>query len=253
MKISLITVCYNAEKTIEDTLNSVLCQTYSEYEYWIIDGASQDKTLAIVESYQKKFQGKMHVISEKDNGIYDAMNKGIRHATGDIIGILNADDVLANSDVFATIANIFKELDIDGTYSDLLMLNETLEKPVRVFKANNVSNRFGWHPPHPTLYVKKEVYEKIGMFDLQYRIAADYDFMLRLLKIKPKLHYIKSYLVYMRSGGTSTDGIKGYIRNWKEANKVLKNNHVTFPYFCNVIRTFKTIGQGIRAKWKKGF
>lgn len=248
MKISLITVCYNSEKTIEDTLKSVLIQKYNNYEYIIVDGKSKDNTINIVENYKKKFKGKLKLISEDDKGLYDAMNKGIKLSTGDIIGILNSDDILVNSQVFNKIADTFKKHDVDGIYSNLVFFDETLTYPVRNFIPHKQSKYFGWHPPHPTLYLKKEVYEKAGYFDLSYRIAADYDFMLRLLKANVKLYYIREYLVKMRSGGVSTAGINGYINNLKEADSVLRKNKVAFPLVSNMIRIIKTIFQGISAK-----
>lgn len=248
MKISLITVCYNSERTIEDTLKSVLEQEYKNYEYLIIDGASKDHTLDIIKKYESRFNGNLKIISEKDKGLYDAMNKGIKMAKGDIIGILNSDDVLASSHVFEKIVNTFENNDIDGLYSDLIFLDENLVNPVRNFIAHKQSKKFGWHPPHPTLYLKRQIYDTIGCFDLNYRIAADYDFMLRLLHNDAKLFYIKDYLVKMRSGGVSTNGLNGYIENLKEANKVLRKNKIKFPILSNMIRIVKTFNQLVSAK-----
>lgn len=150
MKISIITVCYNSDKTIRDTLDSVLKQNYKNYEYIIIDGKSTDNTLKIIKDYEKKFNGKLKVISEKDNGLYDAMNKGIKKSKGDIIGIINSDDILANNNVFE---NVVKNIgDNAGIYSNLLMLNETLTQPYRNLRYGVVKKKLGWHPPHPTLY-----------------------------------------------------------------------------------------------------
>ena len=248
MKISLITVCYNSEKTVEDTLKSVLQQNYENYEYIVIDGKSKDHTIDIVKKYEQKFDGRLKFISEPDKGIYDAMNKGIKLAKGDIIGILNSDDVLTNSSVFDKIVTAFKNNDVDGVYSNLVFLDETLQMPVRNFIAHKQSKVLGWHPPHPTLYLKKEVYESVGYFDLNYKIAADYDFMLRMLKNNFKLYYIDDYLVKMRSGGVSTNGLKGYFKNLKEADSVLRKNHILFPVISNITRIIKTIFQGFSAK-----
>ena len=238
MKISLITVCYNSEATIRDTLESVLSQTYDNYEYIIVDGKSTDKTLKIINSYKKKFKN-IKIISEKDKGLYDAMNKGVIKASGDIIGILNSDDILASKDVFEKIVNNID--DYDGIYSNLLMLDEKLEKPYRVFKSKPVSKKKGWHMPHPTLYVKKEVYKKIGVYNLYYKIAADYDFMLRMINNNFKLKYLDDYFVYMRSGGKSTNGLKGYYKNFKESYKALKHNKRKFPLLTNIYRTYETM------------
>ena len=249
MKISIITVCWNSDRTIEDTLKSVLQQTYKNYEYIIIDGVSKDNTLEIAKSYESKFEGKMKIISEKDHGLYDAMNKGIKLATGDIIGIINSDDILANKDVFKNLISTFKKNECDGTYSDLVFMDEdTMQNPTRNFIAHKYSKHFGWHPPHPTLYLKKKVYDEIGYFNIDYRIAADLDFMMRLIKHNSKLIYIREYLVKMRSGGVSTNGLKGYLKNLKEANIVLKKNNIKGAYIINVFRIFKTFKQGISAK-----
>lgn len=239
MKISIITVCFNSEKTIKDTLESVLKQTYTNYEYLIIDGKSSDNTLSILKKYESKFQGKMRVISEKDNGLFDAMNKGIKLATGDIIGIINSDDILAHKKVFQTIVENIEHY--DGVYSNLLMLDENLDKPYRLFQSKKVSKKWGWHMPHPTLYLKKEVYKKFGTFDLNYKISADLDFMLRIIHSKVKLKYINDYFVLMRVGGTSTKGLKGYYENFKESYQVLKHNKVVFPFITNMKRTIDNV------------
>ena len=253
MKISIITATYNSEKTLKDTLDSVLKQTYKDYEHIIVDGMSKDNTMQIVKEYEEKYDGKLKYISEKDTGLYDAMNKGIKMATGDIIGILNSDDMYANEKVLEDIANKFKESNCDGTYANLKFMDEeTMSKPQRIWKSPKGKIKNGWHPAHPTLYLKKEVYDKIGLFNLKYRIAADYDFMLRVMLDKNiKLEYIDKYLVYMRVGGTSTDGLKGYRKNLKEANLVLKDNNIKHPYIVNMKRIIKTINQMIKSKYIK--
>lgn len=249
MKISLITVCFNSEDTIKDTLNSVLKQTYTNYEYLIIDGKSSDHTLDIVREYEKKFNGKLRYISEKDKGLYDAMNKGIKMASGDVIGIINSDDVIAHKRVFERVINNIKNA--DGVYSNLLMLDENLNKPYRLFKSRKVSRHFGWHMPHPTLYLKKNIYEKYGLFNIDYRICADMDLMLRLIKNNTKLKYVDDYFAYMRSGGKSTAGLKGYYKNFKESYMLLKNHKVWFPFITNCIRTIKMFIQRININNRK--
>lgn len=252
MKISLITVTYNSEKTLSETFESVLKQKYDNYEHIIVDGLSKDKTMDIVKSYEKKYNGKLRYISEKDSGLYDAMNKGIKMATGDIIGILNSDDILANDLVFEKIIETFNNDKCDGTYSDLVFMDEeTMKIPTRNFIAHKYSKKMGWHPPHPTLYLKKEIYDEIGNFNTSYRIAADLDFMMRMIKSGYKLSYIKEYLILMRSGGVSTNGLKGYLKNLKEANVVLKKNNIKFYHIINIFRIFKTIWQGFSAKLNK--
>ena len=245
MKISIITVCFNSELTIKDTLESVLSQTYNNYEYLIIDGKSSDRTLEIIKNYEKKFNGKMKYISEKDNGLYDAMNKGIKLASGDIIGIINSDDVIAADNIFQIVVDKFEKTNCDGVYSNLLIKDENLDKIIRNFKSKKGSYKFGWYPPHPTLYLKKDIYDKYGYFNANYRIAADYDFMIRIMKNNIKLEYIDMCFTYMRSGGKSTDGLKGYKKSFKESIKVLKENNIKLPYFVNILRTIKIIKQSI--------
>lgn len=253
MKISIITVTYNSEKTIKDTIESILKQDYENYEHIIVDGNSKDSTMDIVKQYESKYNGKLKYISEKDNGIYDAMNKGIKMATGDIIGLLNSDDILAKENVLSKIVDKFKKTDCDGTYANLIFMDsETMSIPKRIWKSEKGSLYNGWHPAHPTLYLKKEVYNKIGFFNLKYRIVADYDFMIRVMKDNTiKLEYINDYIVYMRAGGTSTAGIKGYLKNLKEANIVLKDNNIKHPYIVNIKRILKTIKQMIMSKFYK--
>ena len=252
MKVTIITATYNSEKTLKDTLESVLKQTYTNYEHIIIDGMSKDSTMTIVKEYEERYKGKLRYISEKDNGIYDAMNKGIRMATGDVIGILNSDDIYANETVLEKIAYQLKQTHADGIYGNLMFMDaETMTKPQRIWKSAKGKVEYGWHPAHPTLYLKKEVYDTIGLFDLQFKICADYDFMIRMLQNKEiKLSYLNEYLVFMRIGGTSTAGMKGYMKNLQEAHQVLVKNHIKFPYFVDFLRTIKTCKQIALAKIK---
>ena len=253
MKISIITATFNSEKTLKETLDSVLSQTYTDYEHIIVDGSSKDSTMEIVKEYEKKYNGKLRYISEKDSGIYDAMNKGIKMATGDVIGILNSDDKYANENVLQTIADKFKETNCDGTYANLVFMDEeTMTKPQRIWKSAKGKVKNGWHPAHPTLYLKKEVYDKIGLFDLQFRIVADYDFMLRMMQEKDiKLEYINEVLIHMRAGGTSTAGLKGYVKNLKESHKALVKNKIKFPYIVDFKRIVKTLFQMVMGIYKK--
>lgn len=240
MKISLITVCYNSEKTIEDTLKSVLNQTYKNYEYIIIDGLSKDNTLNIIKQYESRFNGKLKYISEKDNGLYDAMNKGIKLATGDMVGILNSDDILYDQNVFDLINKSFAK-NIDGVYSNLVLMNNDFTKITRNFKSKKSTKKKGFHPPHPTLYVKKDIYNKYGNYNINYKIAADLDFMYRIINNNVNLKYIDSYFVKMRTGGLSTNGLKGYYKNFKESYKVLKNNNRKFPLLTNIYRIYDNL------------
>ena len=247
MKISIITVCFNSSKTIEHTIRSVLNQTYTNYEYLIIDGGSSDNTLDIIKSYEKKFKGKLKYISEKDKGIYDAFNKGIRMASGDIIGFINSDDVLNGKDVFNKVVNNIS----DGVYADVLLMDENFNIPVRNFISGKPKKNGIFHPAHPSLYLRKKVYDEIGGYNINYKIAADLDLMLRVINNDYKLNYVKDYFVLMRTGGVSTNGLKGYYKNFKESYIVLKKNNVKLPLIKNIIRTFKTFNQGLSAKINK--
>ena len=247
MKISIITTTFNSSKTVAETIESILKQDYQDFEHIIIDGLSKDNTLDIVYSYETLYSGRLKVISEKDNGLYDAMKKGIQNATGDIIGILNSDDVLACSNALSLIVKKFESEKCDATYSDLIFMDEqTMSKPVRKWIAKTGNYKLGWHPPHPTLYIKKDVYNHLGNFDLQFRIAADYDFMIRLMKNDIKFGYIPKPLIHMRAGGVSTNGLSGYINNLKEAHCVLRKNKIPCAIFVDFIRIAKTLLQFIK-------
>ena len=254
MKISIITATFQSAGTVRDTLESVLGQSYTNFEHIIVDGASKDATMDIVKSYEDAYKGRLKYISEKDSGLYDAMNKGIQMATGDVIGILNSDDKYAHQDVLQEIVNCFEKNNCDGSYGNLIFMDaETMTKPQRIWRSKEGKLEEGWIPAHPTLYLKKEVYEKVGLFHLSYRIVADYDFMVRMLKDKNiHLSYIDDDLVYMRVGGISTDGIKGYYRNLKESHKVLVANQIPHPYVIDFKRCIKTIGQMLKKSQIKG-
>ena len=245
MKISIITTTFNSEKTVKDTIESVLKQTYSDYEHIFIDGKSTDKTLEIIKSYENEYNGKLKYISEPDKGIYDAMNKGIRKAKGKIIGFLNSDDIYAHENVLKEIIDKFKEDNYDGIHGNLVFTDEkTMTKVKRIWKEKEGKVSNGWHPAHPTLYLKKDVYDKYGLFDIDYKIVADYDFMIRILKDgKLKLGYIDDVIVHMRLGGASTNGLKGYYKNLKESHKALLNNKIDHPYIVDFKRILKTMKQ----------
>lgn len=241
MKISIITVCYNSEKTIEDTIKSVLSQSYDDFEYIIVDGQSKDQTLEIIGQYKNDKHIKL--ISEKDKGLYDAMNKGIRNSTGDVIGIINSDDVLFDRNVFQTVVDNFDD-ETDIVYADVLYCDESLDKTIRNYISGENKTDF-WCPAHPSMYVRKEVFDKIGLYDLSYRVVADYDFMVRCNAAGIRFKYIKQYFVKMRYGGVS-NGLKGYLIDFIEVYKVLRNNKIKFPLTKTIIRTIQTIIQIIR-------
>ncbi|WP_129594592.1 glycosyltransferase family 2 protein [Seramator thermalis] len=224
MKISIITATYNSEATIKDTLESVNAQTYPDIEHIIVDGASKDNTLDLVKKYGKRVS---LIISEPDKGIYDAMNKGIKAATGDVIGILNSDDFFTSEDVISAIVFAFENNDIDAVYGDVHYVNpENLNKCVRyyssaVFKPSLF--KFGLMPAHPSFYVKRSCYEKYGVYSLDYQIASDFDLLVRFLHIhKIKYKYLKKDFVTMRNGGVSTKNLNSKMILNQEGAKACK-------------------------------
>lgn len=199
-KVSIITVCYNSAKTIRDTIESVLNQTYENIEYMIIDGASQDETLDIACSYISKFQGRLKVISEPDKGIYDAMNKGILMCTGDIVGIINSDDWY-EQDAVEKVCNTFSDIaDVSIVYGGIRYIRNKMEDSIHFYSHNFLRERM---ISHPSCFVLKAVYDNIGLFDCKYKIVADYDLMLRAMEKGLKFYGIYDVLSNFRLGGTS--------------------------------------------------
>lgn len=233
MKISLITPSYNSAKTIARTIESVIAQNYPDLEYIIIDGASTDNTAEIVKTYQNKINIKF--VSEKDSGIYDAMNKGLRLATGDIIGILNSDDLFDNNQVLQKVADNFSDVTIEGVYGDVKYFSNDVNKTVRYWRAGKYQEgrlNNGWTIPHPALFVRKKVYEECGLFNIDFKIAGDYEFIFRLLKIyKIKVKYIQQALVRMYNGGTSGSSLKQRQEGWQELKKAWTINNFRVPLF----------------------
>lgn len=214
MIISIITATFNSSCTISDCISSIAAQSYPHIEHIIVDGGSTDGTVEIIKQYGNRIA---KWISERDNGIYDAMNKGIAMATGDIIGILNSDDFYAHPDALAKVAAVFYDRSIDACYGDLVYINSIdSKKVVRHWRSEIYTTRsfyWGWMPPHPTFFVRKSVYEKYGVFNLELGSAADYELMLRfLLKYKVIASYITEVLVKMRTGGVSNTSMKNRLR-----------------------------------------
>lgn len=214
MKITVITVSYNSEDTIADTIKSVASQTYHNIEHLVIDGHSKDATIKVVEAHRHK---DLILISEVDKGIYDAMNKGIAIATGDVIGFINADDVYFSPDVLSRIAATFKYSKADSCYGDLCYVQRTdLSKIVRYWQSSKFRPGLfgkGWCPPHPTFFVKRKVYKDLGGFNLNFKIAADVELMARFLEVGHiSSHYIPEVLVNMRMGGTSNRRLSNVIK-----------------------------------------
>ncbi len=246
MKVSIITVCWNSEKYIQTALESVLNQTYGNIEYIIVDGGSTDHTLEIIKSYEKTFNGRLILISERDQGIYDAMNKGIALSSGDIIGILNSDDLYTSTNVIENIVNKFKHKNVDSLFSNLYYVNQD--------DTNNIQRRWetgtqklfkeGWHPAHPTLFVKKEIYDRLGVFDLKYRIAADFELMLRFFeKGEISSYYYNAYILKMRLGGTSNNRLSNILKGNKEILDAFKKHGIKIPFFYTYKRWFSKVMQ----------
>ena len=227
MKISIITICYNSEQSIESTLQSVANQSYDNIEYIIVDGGSTDETMQIVSNY-KEIVSKS--ISEPDDGLYDAINKGILMATGDYIGLIHSDDFFAYNDAVQDIADkIVENPEIDAVYGDLIYVDQfDVSKTFRMWKSGSYKSGMflkGWMPPHPTFYAKRELFETYGNYRVDFRFAADYELMLRFIhKYKIRLEYIEKVIVKMRIGGKSNVSVKNRITANREDRRAWKVN-----------------------------
>lgn len=252
MTISIITATFNSGATLRDTFESVLSQTFKDIEYIVIDGKSEDNTLDIIREYEQKFHGKMRWISEQDNGIYDAMNKGIAMSTGDVIGILNSDDFYADSNVLQVISSGFDS--VDAVYGDLDFVNVySTDKIVRKWKGSQYkSGAFfnGWHPAHPTFYVRKKCYNELGGFDTVFDVSADFELMLRFIeKAQIPNKYIPYTFVKMRIGGESTGSIGKIILGNKNVLKAFKKNGFHITPFYTVKRLLPKVINVIKIKF----
>lgn len=245
MKVSLITVVYNGEKYLEQCILSIVNQTYLDIEYIVIDGGSTDGTLNIIDKYKSKIH---YFISEKDNGMYDALNKGIGMATGEIIGILNADDMLASNYVIEHIVSKFNTNNTDGVYGNLNYINpdksdsivrKWLSKP---FKIRDIE--LGWMPAHPTLYLKRDLFKQFGYYSLNFGTAADYELMLRFLyKIGIKAVFLDELIVNMRIGGMSNASFKQRYLAMINDYKAIKINQVPNPLLTLFLKKISKVTQ----------
>ena len=229
--ISIITATFNSAKTLKDTIQSVLRQTNKDFEYLIIDGGSTDETIDIVKSYESEFSGRLKWVSEKDQGIYDAMNKGIKMASGDVVGILNSDDYFTSDDILQTVDNAFKSHEIDAIYGDIHFIRDgNPQKCIRYYSSRMFRPfwlRFGFMPAHPSFYCKREVFEKAGLYSLDYKIGADYEMMVRLFKRhKIKSLYVNKDFVTMRTGGASNNNVRSRLTLIEEYVKSCRVNGI---------------------------
>jgi len=255
MKISIITSVYNNQETIKEAIESVLSQTYKNIEYIIIDGGSDDGTVDIIKEYKNDID---IFVSEQDKGIYDGLNKGISLATGDIIGFLHSDDLYESENILKIVAdNFLDNSKLDGVYGDLVYTSkEDTSKVLRYWKSKTFDKRLlskGWMPAHPTLFLKKSIYNTYGNFDLDFKIAADYDFMLRILSKDINVRYIPQVLYKMRVGGESNKSIKNLFIKSKEDLYAMRKNNISgfygliyknlskIPQFFLKDKSFKTL------------
>ena len=245
MKISIITVTFNSAATLEQTIRSVIDQTYEDVEYIIIDGQSTDSTLAIIDQFGKQIS---KLVSEKDNGLYDALNKGIALATGEVIGFLHSDDFYANNTVLEKYASIFLKEKPDAVYSDLYYVDKNdVAKIVRRWKSGKHHDRSfinGWMPPHPTFFVKKDIYERHGVFNLDFKTAADYELMLRFIeKQKIKLAYLPEFTIKMRVGGKSNASVQNRVNANIEDRKAWEINGLKSRFYTLYLKPLRKITQ----------
>jgi len=244
MTISIITTTFNSAGTVKDTLDCIKQQTHDEIEHIIIDGLSKDSTLDIIKEYPHVAK----VVSEKDKGIYDAMNKGLSIANGEVIGILNSDDIYVNKDVLAKVAEVFADENIDVCYADLQYVHQQdLNKVIRTWKSGKLRSRSfyrGWMPPHPTVFVRRKVYDKVGNFNLTLKSAADYELMIRIfVKNHFKVHYLPEIIVKMRAGGMSNASLSHRLRANKEDREAWKINGLQPKFYTLYLKPIRKITQ----------
>ena len=231
MKVSLITACFNSKATIRTAIESAFAQRDVALEYIVVDGGSKDGTVDLLNEYAPKFNGRMRWISEPDEGMYDAINKGIKMATGDVVGILNADDMFESPDTLAHVAEAFTPK-VDAVYADIRFVKDDLNTTVRYYSAKHWKPwmlQWGKMPPHPSVYIRRELFDKYGLYKLGYDIAADYELLIRYLRMaKLNTRYLNECLVKMRMGGKSTRGWKSF----KTLNKEIVRANLENGYFC---------------------
>ena len=245
MKVSIITVTFNSEKYLADCINSVARQNYKNIEHLIIDGKSTDRTLQII---RKNSNHISNWISETDRGMYDAINKGLKMATGDIVGILNSDDMFASADAVRSIVDCFENTDTDSVYGDLVYVDASdTQKIIRYWKGISYKRsrfRYGWMPAHPTFYIRRELIEQYGLYENHYFTAADYEFMARYLFLhKVSSKYIDAMLVKMRSGGISNVTLKSRFRANRRDFLAMKKNKIPFSFAVSILKPLIKIPQ----------
>jgi len=250
MKVSIITSCYNRAKTIRDSIESVLKQDYDNIEYIIVDGASKDSTLSIINEYRDRISV---IVSEPDNGMYEGINKGLRLATGDIIGLLHSDDVFYATDSISQIVNEFERTGAEFVYGNgIFVRSDDMNYVVRDWISGGYEHKKlsrGWLPLHTTVYVRRDVLNKVGLYNEKYKISADSDWQLRCLyKHNLNVSYLNEYIIRMRMGGASTS-FKKTIEKWREDLNLYHNMGLN-PYISLTCKVLSKIPQFISAKIK---
>ncbi len=243
LKLSLVTVVYNAQDTIEQCIRSVISQNYHNLEYIIIDGGSTDDTLKIINRYKSHIS---ILVSEPDSGIYDAMNKGIRLATGEILGTLNADDYFTDQEVLRSVVKVFERQNADAVYGDLDIINRQhhIIRKWRSGQYKTGSFNMGFMPPHPTFYCRRSLFEKFGLYSLDYGSAADYELMLRFMHVcKIRSYYLKTVMVKMRAGGVSSKNLSNRLKAWQFDLKAMRKNKIIFPLLTLALKPLRKIIQ----------
>ena len=239
-KVSVVTTTYNDIENLRPILAEVKKQTYPNIEHIIVDGGSTDGTVDLLKELEEKEPGRISWMSEKDNGIYDAINKGICMATGDIVGCCF--DRYADEGVLMRMVEIMEKEGTDGVHGDLCYMDG--DRIVRKWHQGQGVIRSGWMPGHPTLYLKKEVYDKFGLYRTDYRISGDYEFMVRILYRKEvTLSYLPEILIYMSHGGTSTNSLGAYVESMMEGHRALVENHVPFAWVTDLCRVVRVLSQ----------
>ena len=248
MKISIITSTYNSAATLADTFESVLAQTHQDIEYIVVDGDSKDQTLDIIRTYEPRFEGRMRWISERDNGLYFAMNKGLSMATGDVIGILNSDDFYTDETVLERIVQALEQTGAEAVYGDIhYVAADNLNRCLRYYSSRGFSRwtmRLGFMPAHPSFYCRREVYERHGLFDTRYKVAADFELLLRLIFVgNISTTYIHKDCVTMRDGGASNANLRSRLRIMRDHRQALRRNHVRSSYAILSLRYIYKLGE----------
>lgn len=236
MKISIVTATFNSAKTLRDNIKSVLSQTHQDFEHIIVDGLSSDETMQIVKECEPMYNGRLRYVSEKDTGIYNAMNKGIKMATGDAVGLLNSDDVFGDSMALTAISDAFEESNADCVFGKLYIVDQIdTSKVLRISNSGSYKDGAffrGWHPAHPTFYVKTNCYRNLGYYNEELKIAADFELMLRFIeKEKISTKFIDKVLTLQRAGGVSTK-FSGHIKSNLEIIRAFKMNGMSIPLTC---------------------